>query len=155
MGFTFCLASLWALVGLSLLAFLWETLVYGEVPSGDKRKPEQGRDELGVWPAARSQGDSSRTQPHVRLVAIPLHAVSVSLLRTAQTRIVWRSPAEEWQMVFHAYGWDWTHGSLFLLPCTTIMKNVPFPKLYSLMCNLYFLYCLLRQLKQTKTADSV
>lgn len=28
MGFTFCLASLWALVGLSLLAFLWETLVY-------------------------------------------------------------------------------------------------------------------------------
>lgn len=47
----------------------------------------------------------------VRLVTIPLHGFSSplqdeagSLLRTAKTRIAWRSLAEEWQMVFLAPG---------------------------------------------------
>lgn len=159
MDFTFCLDSLWALVGLSLMAFLWATLVYGEVPSGEKRKPEQEKDELGIWPEACSRGHSSRTRPHVRLVTIPLHGCSsplqdeaLSLLGMVKIRIAWRSPAEEWQMVFLAHGWDWT---LFLLSCTAITKNVPFPKLPSLVSSLYSLCFLLKQSKQSKIADSV
>lgn len=46
--------------------------------------------------------------------AAPAHCrMRLSLLWAAETRIARRIPAEEWQMVFHTYGWVWTHGSFF------------------------------------------
>lgn len=107
--------------------------MYGQVPSGEKRKPEKEKDESGIQPEARSQGDSSRTRSHVGLVTVPLQGCisalqdkAASLLRAAGTRTAWGSPAEAWQMVFLAHGSERLHGSP-LLTCTTIMKNMSFP----------------------------
>lgn len=98
------------------------------------RKPEQEKDESGIQPDAHSQGDSSRTLPHVGLVTVPLQGCisalqdkAASLLWAAGTRTAWGCPAKDGQMVFLAHGSEWLHGSPLLLPCTTTMKNMSFP----------------------------
>lgn len=97
-----------------------------KVPSGEKSKPEQEKDETGMRPEARSQGDSSRTRPHVRLGTVPLDGLRVAATRTG-TRTAWGNSAEDWKKFFLAHGWVSTQRSPFLLPCTTVSKIIYFP----------------------------
>lgn len=112
MDFSFFLASLWTLAGLPTGSWLtlekplcMEKSLLGRKENQKKKRTSQ------AYSLARSQGDSSRTPPHVGLVTVPLQGCisalqdkAASLLQAAGTRTAWGSPAEDWQMVFLAHG---------------------------------------------------